>query len=111
VIDFGPSSLVAFVRPELDLGPILSADGEFLEEVREAGSWDIGDHNMPLPTEMGLQVFEGWREVSPGPDPDISFVGSWRRLTHWEICRMRFGLTAHPADREQALRGAEGEAK
>lgn len=94
-----PSSLVAFVRPELDSGPILTADGEFLEEVRVSG-WDISDHNMPLPTTMGLQIFEGWVEVGHEPDPDVSIVGSWRQLTHWEMCRMRFGLTAHPAAKE-----------
>lgn len=31
----GPSALLAFVRPDRDLGPILLATGEFLAEVRE----------------------------------------------------------------------------
>jgi hypothetical protein len=98
-IEDGPCSLVAFVRPELDSGPILTADGQFREEASASG-WDISDHNITTPTEMGLQIFEGWLEVGHGPDPDVSLVGSWRRLDHWEMCRMRFGMTAHPRGEE-----------
>jgi hypothetical protein len=98
---FGPSTLVAFVRPELDAGPILTADGEFLDELRSGcGGWDIGDYNMTMPTRPGLQIYEGWREVTAGPDEDVHLVGDWRQLTHWEMCRMRFGLTAHPGEGE-----------
>ena len=90
----GPSALLAFVRPERGRGPILLATGEFLTEVRDGcASWDIGDYDMPMPDRPGLLVFEGWIEVNAGPDPDVSFRGSWRQLTHWEMCRVRFGLS------------------
>jgi len=86
-----PSMLLAYLHSQRDEGPILAATGEFAEEVRNSG-WDTSDHEMPCGDVAGLQVFEGWIEVGPGPDPDIAFVGSWRQLTHWEMCRVRYGL-------------------
>lgn len=88
-----PSRLLAFVRPELDCGPILAADGEFIEECRAIGAWDISDNNMTTPTAWGLQVYEGWLERAAGDDGDVTFVGAWRQLTHWEMCRVRFGMS------------------
>jgi hypothetical protein len=111
----GPSEMLAFVRPGLDSGHILSASGEFLTELRDgAGGWDIADHNMPTPREHGLLLFDGWIEVGHGDSPDVSWVGEWRRLTHWEMARVRFGLSPsghpeHTADFERALTGATEE--
>ena len=90
-----PGTILAFVRPEGDNGPILSADGSFLEEVHSSG-WDISDHDMPKSTDTcgqhGLLVLEGWVERTGGPDPDTYMVGEWRRLTHYEMCRVRHGM-------------------
>ena len=86
-----PSRLLVFVHPDGCGGPILGTDGAFLEEVSQAG-WDISDHDMPCGPETGLHIFEGWVEIGPEPNPDTSFVGEWRRLTFWEMCRVRFGL-------------------
>jgi hypothetical protein len=94
-----PSVLVAFVRESdgrhgvFDEGPILEANGDFLRELRDsAGGWDIGDHNMPALDGPGLWMLCGWIETGPGPDPDVEFVGSWERLSHWSMCRMRCGM-------------------
>ena len=95
-----PLRLLAFVRPELDQGPVLYAEGEWSVLLREHGSWDIGDVNMPMPARMGLMVFEGWHETSPTDLTDFSFVGAWREMTHWELCRARFGLTPFPSGGE-----------
>lgn len=86
-----PGRLIAFARASLDQGPILLAEEPFDEEIRQAG-WDISDHELPKPPESGLWLFEGWIEVGPDIDPDIFFVGDWRRLTHWEMCRLRSGM-------------------
>lgn len=88
----GPSRLLAFVRPELDSGPILEVDGEGFAAEIDPGGWDISDHNMLMPDHAGLQVYEGWVECGPGPDPDCSLVGRWRVLSHWEMSRIRFGM-------------------
>lgn len=87
-----PSQALAFVRPELDQGPILAVTGAFFDEVHAAG-WDISDHNIATPTTPGLQIFEGWVDVGPGDDPDVRWEGGWRPLSHWELCRLRFGMT------------------
>jgi len=85
---------VAFVRGEaLDEGPILQWHGPELDNELSHGGRDIADHNFPPPPRGGLVIFEGWLEVSHGPDPDVMFVGEWRELTHWEICRMRHAMT------------------
>ena len=92
----GPSRLLAFAKgTPPSWGPILLADGEFSEEVAVGGP-DISDHEMPRPAEPGLQVFEGWVEVGPGEDPDVEIVGEWRRLDHFELCRLRYGLWPWP---------------
>lgn len=90
----GPSRLMAYVHACGDEGPILSAVGAFVDELKNAG-YDVSDHDMPKPDvgHVGLLVFEGWVDVGPGDDPDVSLVGSWRRLTHWEMCRVTFGLS------------------
>jgi hypothetical protein len=63
-----PGRLVAFVHDNLDSGLIVYAEGAtLLDELRSSG-WDISGHNLPTPD-------------------------SWRLLTHWEMCRVRFGLT------------------
>ena len=95
-----PLRLVAFVRPELDQGPILAAEGHFSVLLREIGSWDICDLDMMMPNRMGLLVFEGWAERSPTDDTDIRWVGAWREMTHWELCRLRFGMTPFPSGGE-----------
>ncbi len=84
---------LCFVAPTGDEGPILFAEGGLAEEISMAGS-DISDHEMPCPDGIrGLLIFEGWMEYTAGPDPDLCFVGEWRRLTHWEMCRVRHGLS------------------
>jgi hypothetical protein len=95
-----PLRLLAFVRPELDQGPVLYAEGEWSVLLRGRGSWDIGDMNMPMPPRMGLMVFEGWHETSPTDPTELSFVGAWREMTHWELCRARFGMTPFPSGGE-----------
>lgn len=42
-----------------------------------------------MPDEYGLLILEGWMEPSSEGRP--RFAGTWRRLTHWEMCRMRHG--------------------
>lgn len=90
-----PIRLLAFVRPEGDNGPILAWDGSpgFGEDLAMAG-WDIADHEMPATDGVlyGLLIFEGWTEWSSQPEPDMRLAGEWRRLTHWETCRVRNGL-------------------
>jgi hypothetical protein len=94
-----PLRLLAFVRPELHAGPVLYAEGEWSVLLRQLGSsWDIGDLNMPMPPHGGLMVFEGWHETSPTDPTEVSFVGDWREMTHWELCRTRFGMTPFPSN-------------
>jgi len=88
----GPGRFVAFVRDTGDYGPVLYASGSFVEEFR-MGGYDVESLDMPVPSERGLLLFEGWVEIGPGPDPDVVAVGEWRRLTHWEICRIRHGVS------------------
>ena len=108
----GPSAIIAFVRigkqlGEQDIkvsaeGPILWAEGEFLRELQEGcGGWDIADHELPDPPGAGLWAFEGWIEVGHGPDAEVEWQGDWRRLTHWEMCRLRFGKPAWTTDPER----------
>lgn len=92
-----PGKLLAFVRPEIDSGPILCATVPFLEEIWQSG-WDISDHDMPMSDASGLQIFEGWIELSGDPEPDPRFVGQWRQLTHWEMCRVRHGMMPFEVD-------------
>jgi len=80
--------LLVFVRPELDNGPILIHNGCFSDEVMYKG-WDVSDHNMPCANVMGLQIFEGFLEVI---DEEVILSGSYRQLTHYEMCRLRAGL-------------------
>lgn len=87
----GPDRVVAFVQSEWDESQILYAEGVFADEVN-AVSRCLGDHTVPTPERLGLQVFEGWLEVGTGDDPDVEWCGGWRMLTHWEMCRVRFGL-------------------
>lgn len=88
--DGGPDRLIAFVNDDLQGGRILLAEGVFFEEVSRH-SWEMEDHLIPKAPHKGLMVLEGWIEVGPGDDPDVTFVGDWRQLTHMEMCRMRFG--------------------
>jgi hypothetical protein len=99
----GPDILLAFVGHGLDTGPILSATGEFQRELERHGAQDIGDHNMPMPNAMGLLLFEGWIEIGPGDDPEVNWTGEWRRLTHWEMVRVRCGKSpwAEPTERAE----------
>lgn len=86
------SRMLVFVRGK-DEGPILDVSGEdFTEEIAQSGS-DICNHDIEKPPRQGLLVFEGWVEVSGGEDPDVLFVGGWRELTHWEMCKVRCGET------------------
>lgn len=72
-------------------GIILDATGDFQHEMREVGRC-LDDHTFEeQPTTTGLQMFVGWVEVGPGDDPDVTLVGSWSPLTHWEMCCVRFG--------------------
>jgi len=82
--------LLAFVRPELDNGPILIHDGILSEEVWAKG-WNIKQHNLPCADFMGLQIFEGFVTTSNSESEKV-ISGAWRRLTHWEMCRIRIGL-------------------
>ena len=86
-----PCRLLAFVRPEGDNGPILAAGEGFFEAVHSAG-WDISDHNMPCTDGVmyGLLLFEGWQANPEDDEPCL--VGEWRRLTFWELSRVRHGL-------------------
>lgn len=94
----GPGRLLAFVKEDLDEGPILLCSGAFIEEIRECG-YNIADHNMPAPNCHGLLVFEGFIEHTRGPDPDVMWLGEWRQLTHWELCRLRYGLNIFLEDK------------
>lgn len=87
-----PLRLLAFVRPELDQGPILAAEGDWANMLREVGSWDIGDYSMRMPDRPGLHIFEGWTKLMPDDPSDMQWEGEWRQLTHWEMCRLRFGM-------------------
>jgi len=88
--DYTPDRLLAFVQPPGDRGPICETGPVFRQEVDDTGS-DISDHNIPSPPREGLLVFEGWMEHTGGPDLDLYFQGTWRPLTHWEMCRLRAG--------------------
>jgi hypothetical protein len=94
-----PLRLLVFVRPELDCGPILAWDGpvDVREDLSMAG-WDMGDHEMPCSLAPGLMIFEGWRECASGPEPSIYYSGEWRRLSFWELSRVRHGLLPWSAD-------------
>lgn len=72
-------------------GPILEASGGFREEISNSGS-DLEEHDVPKPPRSGLLLFEGWVEILGSEDPDVSWVGEWRELTHWEMCRVRCGV-------------------
>ncbi len=87
-----PCQALIFVYPELSHGQILEATGDFLVEAIEH-SWIMDDHEMMMPVVPGIQIFEGWVEVGVGEDPDIRWFGSWRLLTHWEMCRVRHGMS------------------
>ena len=84
--------ILAFVRATGDEGPILAVmpNTGVADEVGQAG--DICDHEFAVPDARGLLLWSGWVEVGIGPDPDVIMVGEWRRLTHWELCRVRYGL-------------------
>lgn len=118
----GPSSLLAFVRSSQETGdqrikvgtegPILWADGKFLEELQNGcGGWDLGDHEIPAPEGdlCGLLMFEGWLETTPGDDSDVNWEGWWRQLTMWELAQLRHGQPPHgkhtPGEREEVSRG------
>ncbi len=95
----GPSEALVFVNDDLKSGPILIANPQFRLEVTSSGC-DISEHSIPEPKEPGLQIFEGWVEVGSGDDPDVYWVGDWRRLTHWEMCRVRHGMPPQPSMRQ-----------
>lgn len=96
------SRLLAFIRRcDLEKGPegpiLYVCDGPFRKEIELQG-WDLSDHAFPKEKVQqqpfqGLYIFEGWVEYTSEPDPDIAFVGAWRPLTHWEMCRVRDGVT------------------
>ena len=50
---------------------------------------DTSDHNMPCADIPGLQIFEGFTDVI---EEEVSLSGSYRLLTHYEMCRLRMGL-------------------
>ena len=89
----GLGQLVAYIDERRDRGPILAASGAFSEEATQGGH-DIADHNIPTPEFAGLAVFEGWLWVQGDPgEVDVRFDGSWRPLTHWELCRFAKGIS------------------
>ena len=93
-VRIGPTMVEATIEISAE-GPILWAEGEFLKELTDGcGGWEIGDHELPDPPGAGLFAFEGWIEVGHCEDSDVEWKGDWRRLTHWEMCRMRFGKPA-----------------
>lgn len=90
-----PSRALVFVKdgfPDKG-GAILLSTGAFEVEVADGGP-DITDHNLPMPPHkhVGLLIFEGWVEYGPADDDDPQWLGEWRRLTHWEMSRTRFGM-------------------
>lgn len=89
-LNFG--RLLVYVHHDGYTGPILEASGVFVEDVLNFGR-DISDHDMPNANNEGLLIFEGFIEHTAGPDPDLFFCGEWRNLTHWEMCRVRVGLS------------------
>jgi hypothetical protein len=103
--DFKPGRMLAFVEPEGDRGPILDPGPVFYDEINTTGP-DISDHEFPKPPRAGLLIFEGWMECTGGPDPDVYFVGEWRPLTHWEMCRLRAGAVTL-GDDERAKKAPE----
>lgn len=93
--NFEPGRMVVFLRewhPENGpSGPVLYAENPFKLEVGQTGD-DVGDLFFEGNTLLrGLLIFEGWIEVGPGEDPDVTCVGEWRKLTHWEMCKVREG--------------------
>lgn len=86
-------------------GHVCAATAAFAEEVRDGGP-AISDHNMPMPDRPGLVLFEGWVEVGAGEDPDVSWVGEWRPLSHWEMSRVRHGLPPWDDTPNSGLEGA-----
>lgn len=99
--------LVAYVNPDGCSGPILHYEEVFAMEIESIGR-DISDNDLPKPAQHGLMLFEGWLEVGAGPDPDVAFVGQWRRLTHWELTRLNFGST--PWEPTAAIKPRRGKA-
>ena len=100
--DFEPGRMVVFIRDwkeptdNIDRGPdgpILYVEGEMLKREVAEHSDELGDHIFEKRTELrGLLIFEGWVEVGMGEDPDVTLVGEWRKLDHWEMCKVREGL-------------------
>lgn len=84
--------LVALVKAQVGQGLIIMADGAFVEEVVNSGHF-IEDHDMAVPQFSGLGIYEGFVHVTDGQDPDVVLEGEWRRLTHFEMCRLAFGRT------------------
>ena len=84
--------LVYVVDPRAADGWVLHAAGVFVDEVAEAGP-ELENYALPpFPHGLtGLLIFEGWLTSTGDPDPDIEFIGQWRRLEHWEMCRVRCG--------------------
>jgi len=85
--------LVVFVHPSLKDGPILIAEGIFLNEISQVG-WDLGDYAgyiRPVPSMAGLLIFDGWIESTSGPEPDSWLVGCWRRVTVRELLKIAVG--------------------
>lgn len=81
-------------------GPILYAEPPLEQEIEKwNGATDIGDLNFEeTPAQSGildgLVVWEGWIEWSAGDaaDSEPEMHGGWRKLSHWEMCRVREGL-------------------
>lgn len=96
-----PSRLLVFVQASLSVegetlyteGPILIADGAAAAELQESGLTDILDLCIAPPPAPGLMIWEGWHELTAGPEPDMELNGWWRRPTHWELCRLHAGLS------------------
>lgn len=79
--------LLAFVRSP-DEGPILRAQGCFAEEIEQCGA-DLSDHAIPLPSSLGLLVFEGHLEHYE--DGAVIFIGEWRATTPHELAMVALG--------------------
>lgn len=80
-------------------GTILDCTGCFVDEVARLGA-ALDEHDFPNPLDVGLYgllVFEGWVEHAPDIDHTM-FVGEWRRLSNWEMCRARFGIGINPEE-------------
>lgn len=93
---------VAFITPEKDRGPVLIAD-DSLKAVFEAFDdynvfLQIREHGMSPANREGLLVWEGHVEQLSEEPEDILWEGTWRPMTHWELYRLRFGLTPFPAE-------------